>query len=202
MYSDVFTTNDYVLILEADLVQNNNAVGDGFFDEQGKIRGYCRMFDDLYWCKTGCDVWRKGTEHALGLPTDRDCLYRTPLLFPREIFGRVRDHMENHHGKPLIRIMQDYFAGHSKAWEATDKLFSEFNILNTYGRVYMAELFDFTTIDRAGIDTHSCFRHVGGEVRRNPNIWNPKATQQYFKLAQKYMYEEACTLYPTSRGYG
>ncbi|CAM9717963.1 unnamed protein product [Choristocarpus tenellus] len=202
MYADVFTSNDYVLILETDLVQSSSAVREGYFDEQGKIMSNCRMFGDVKWCGENCDIWKVGTEHALGVPMDRDCLMKSPFLYPREIFGRVRNHIENHLGKPLIHIMEDYFAGHSKGWEVTDTLFSELNILNMYGRLYMPEEFNFITIDRHGIDSHICFRHVGSQVRRNYDIWNPKATEQYFELAQKYVYEEACRRDPTSRGCG
>mmetsp|Transcript_9015 Transcript_9015/g.28625 ORF Transcript_9015/g.28625 Transcript_9015/m.28625 type:complete len:267 (-) Transcript_9015:104-904(-) len=180
LYADRFTTAANVLILEADMVFTGWRDKCFFAEGRQRVRTFCVG----YARDKADDIWKRGTEHAVGGVVDQDCVVNTPFAFPRAVFPALREHLKRRHGKPFGKLMEDYFPGHSKGWERTDLLFSEFNILAHFMLQHRPELTELVRTGEPGWhDIGKCSQHIGAVVKRNHDLPNPKLTHEYFELA-------------------
>lgn len=182
LYADTYTDAEMVLILESDMIFTQWK-RKCFFDQNNKPLAFCLNFEED---KAG-KIWKRGTEHAIGAPVDGDCVVNTPFLFPTKIFPLLRAHLRKN-GRTINDFMKDYFIGHSKGWEATDLLFSEFNIISFFIKNYYPNFVTFVTPrDKKWEYWGNCSKHIGAEIKRNYNLENPKLTMEYFERAYKHI---------------
>ena len=179
IFADKFTTGSRVMILETDMVFKSWHDG-CFFADRNTIRTFCVEFKR----DKASDIWKVGTENAVGAPVTQDCVVNTPFVFPRNVFAALRDHVKRTKGKTWGEFMEEYFEGHSKGWVRESLLFSEFNILAHFMLKNLPEQVELvTTADKHWHMVGKCSRHVGAEVKRNHQLPNPKLTAEYFDIA-------------------
>ncbi|CAM9843767.1 unnamed protein product, partial [Choristocarpus tenellus] len=98
MYADIFTSKDYVLILETDLVQSNSAIREGYFDEQvGSDRQLCDALEgtdsqvptaswkglvSVYQVKVKLELWLFSKQEQIIYTPYKTLVWNTKLEFP------------------------------------------------------------------------------------------------------------------------
>lgn len=189
VYADQFTSAPRVLILEADLILSRWD-DECFFgvDESGRYNGKMKVYCVDFEAGNSSSVWKLGTDHAIGKAIEprgikMDCCVNSPFAYTRDVFPALRKHIRTTHNKSIGKVMEDYFPGHSKGWEVTDLLFSEFNILNHFLLQNFPQKVELVMPSDIQWSRNRCSRHIGAEVERNYDLRNPKLTLQYFELA-------------------
>ena len=189
--ADIYTTRKYVMMLDTDVVLSSYRLDECYIHDN-KIIVHCIPYDSAVAARQPenlIDIWRRGTEHALGVNVSAECMTRIPLLYPREIFAALRKHIEALHSKNFTLFLEDYFHGHSTKWAKENLLLSNFQILNHFAYNFMSRRFEFRFNQS---DVKFCGRHLGHEIERNNALSNPKLVQQYFSLAAQVIFDCYC----------
>ncbi len=121
MYADKFLTTDFVMHVDSDCVFTEPTTPEDFFRD-GKPVLYCCPYDVCYRTAHISAVWQTPTSMWLQRQTDFEFMRRFPMVYPREVYGLVREHFEKTHGMDLGKAFSD----------RTDENFSEFNYIGSF----------------------------------------------------------------------
>lgn len=146
-----------ILFVETDAVFQKPAARECFMDSSKRI---------YFSSEPTFPMWVKGTQFALGPDVKLPYNYlirRTPVLLHKSTLVEARDHIERVHKMPLELLIRKVFRPEFK-WTQDNIMFSEFNILATYGAVFQPE--QYVTIQFAGHETpelKKCGAHIFGK---------------------------------------
>lgn len=119
---------DYYYLVGSDCIAFRRFAPDVYWSEGKPVmlwNGYAEMHGGC-----GSNQWRTSTEEVLGWDCPNETMRRLPLIYPKELFPRVRAHIEERHHTPF----EDYV--HRKG-----QPFSESNVLGCYAERNMPELY-------------------------------------------------------------
>lgn len=100
-------------------------------------------WDHLAKHKANCLFWRAGTEHALGGVSAGEFMRRLPIVYPRDLYPRVRGHISNLHGD-----FEKYVNHHVN----TVRNFSESDVMGEFAYRYMRQYYTWICLDNAPYD--------------------------------------------------
>jgi hypothetical protein len=126
LHADAYTDAELVCHVDADCIFCAPIRPEDLLD-YGKPMVVTRPYAllDRHW------PWRRPTEEFLGREVTFDFMQRPPFVFPRWLYGRLRDHAVRRHGVDLERYVLS----------RPPRGFSEFNALGAYAHAYHHERF-------------------------------------------------------------
>lgn len=85
-----------------------------------------------------CMFWRAGTERALGVVSYGEFMRRLPIVYPRDLYARVRGHISNMHGDFETYVIHNV---------NTVKNFSESDVMGEFAYRYMQQYYTWHCLD-------------------------------------------------------
>ena|GEM_PF-991602 len=129
--ADQFCEADYICHIDSDCIFHCNTTPNDLF-RHGKPHIYMTQYEHL----DPHTPWKSITERFLGRTVDLEFMRTPPYVFPRWIYGALRDYAQIRHGQSLEEyILQQPARG-----------FSEFNALGAYAFHHHHEHFTWSEI--------------------------------------------------------
>lgn len=107
--------------------------------EGGKPVMSYSTYENLGQTHPACLVWRAGTTKALGWGPESEFMRRLPLLYPRDLYPAVRNHVAK---SPEYAAFEEYVYGAGQS-----KNFSESNVLGAYAWRYFHDRYEWFQVD-------------------------------------------------------
>ena len=158
-YRDLLTYQDSIAhtdrlkayILDTDLLRNELrrelvrlgiADTDGWLDQnyeawlKSNFEGWFANWFSGWKTSWGVDVWREGTEFAIGEKVDYEFNVNPEKLFPRDVYSLCRQLIEHNHGMSLKEFIKSR-VGAQAIDTPRDKYFSDLNLIGAVLHRYM-----------------------------------------------------------------
>ena len=74
-----------------------------FFDSAGRVYVLKQTFDAVPADRL---FWKTSAEYLLKQKVNYQTMTRMPIVYPRELYIKVLEHIRNHHNKPPLEVMQ------------------------------------------------------------------------------------------------
>lgn len=137
---------DYVWLVGSDCVVSREFTPEPFF-RNGKPVMLVNSYAELFRCSLAMKPWQDGTENAIGWKPELEYMRRLPLIYPRELFPRVRGHVSNVHQMPF----EEYVYGIGARAQASDRSdaanFSESNVMGAFADRFMHDSYEWVNLD-------------------------------------------------------
>ena len=148
MTSDLHTTSPYILHLDSDV--------------------YVTHWDDSCWLRQGLPVleyqsfatlpeevavWRNGSEKLLQRSVEFEFSRRNQHVYPRELYGALRSHLEAKHKHSFADIFSTFrLVGrmHDHRKDANSTLVSDFNLMGAFAYYFRPELMEWVDLGSPG----------------------------------------------------
>lgn len=149
---------DYVWLVGSDCVVSRDFSPSPFFRNEKPVM-LVNSYELLLKHAPGIEPWRVGTEQALGWKPEFEYMRRLPLMYPRELFPRVRGHVSNLHRLPFEEYVYRVGA-YAQASNRSDAAnFSESNVLGAFADRFMHDAYEWVNLDS----------DYAGEMSKLPN---------------------------------
>ena len=127
--------------------------------------------------------WKRGVEAALGFEPENEFMRRLPLPYPRTLYPRVREALQQRHGMEWDSYVYSTAAGRN-GYQST---FSESNVLGAYAWQHMHSIYAWVNTDEFNpyqpplyqFWSHGGFSHVDprtgktqGQMLVDMGLWN------------------------------
>jgi hypothetical protein len=133
--------------------------------------------------KYGVDIWRKGTEGAIGRPVEFEFSRRPEKLYPRSLYEKARSRLYEVHGIPTEEFIKTRIG---KQTEGTnkDKYFSDLNYLGSILYYFMNNKIEWVDISVLGYEYRACFvkQFISYDMLENGNL-----KESAIKLLDSYL---------------
>ncbi len=147
LYADEFTDADYLVHLDSDCVfVRPTVVWQDLFREEKPIHIYRNRS-----VRPTIDGWRNSIPNVLGINTKREFMVTLPTIYPRDIYGELRQFVLLHHGIKFSDLVLS---------QRPDQ-FSEFSVLGAYAFQYMKCYFSWVDADTEPLDDWPCIQFWG-----------------------------------------
>lgn len=138
--ADKFCKGDVIVTVDSDCVFIAPTTPQTFLTPEGKCVNLCQKYASL-----GNTVpWQHDTERVLGRKVEYETMRRHGNCYPRELFQKLRDHIEVVMRRPLKELLELVPGRGSKS---TFQAFSEFNSAGAYGMYFMPDHFKFIDVE-------------------------------------------------------
>lgn len=146
--ADKFCKGDIVVMVDSDCVFIAPTTPQTFITSDGKCINLCEKYESL-----GDSVpWQHDTEWVLGRPVEYETMRRHGNCYPRELFQKLREHIERIMRRPLKELLELVpYRGSRGTFQA----FSEFNTAGAYGMYFMAEHFKFIDVEKEKVPVNT-----------------------------------------------
>jgi len=135
MSGDIFCPEaDFTWLLGSDCFCTREFTPEPFF-KGGKPVMLYTDYRDLA-AIPGALQWRGGVESALGLRPQYEFMRRLPLIYPRELFAPMRQHIAARHNVTFLKYVE--WCGSRKPFDT-----SESNWLGAFAHRYMPDLYEW-----------------------------------------------------------
>jgi FkbM family methyltransferase len=129
---------DFVLHVDSDCVFFTAANPDDYFVDAKPVL-LCEPYENFRLENANRYSWKDAVERALGFPTPYETMVRHPAIHRRDVYGRVRRHIEALHGVPFER----YVLAQKPTYPCG---FCEFNTLGGYAKHYLHDDYHFIDV--------------------------------------------------------
>jgi len=154
--ADMVTDADYILHIDSDCAFHSPVQPDDFF-----VDGCPEVMITPVELFDGDPPWQAQTERAVGFSVKYDYMRRQPLVYPRWLYGKLRDHVHTFHGRELA----DFVLAQGPLG------FSEFNALGALAHRNYPDAFSWRVWLSTDYDERFCRIHwswggLSAEIRR------------------------------------
>jgi hypothetical protein len=102
LYADTITDADYILHIDSDCTFHSPVQPGDFL-----IGGRPELMITPVAVFDGNPPWQAQTERTVGFAVSHDYMRRQPLVYPRWLYGKLRDHIRMIHGRELADFVLD-----------------------------------------------------------------------------------------------
>jgi hypothetical protein len=139
--ADQFCSGDVVVMLDSDCIFTGLTTPATYITQDGKCINLCTKYSTL-----GDSVpWQPCTEKVLGRAVEYETMRRHGNCYPRELFPRLRQHIEKVMRRPMKELLE-LIKDRGSAKDVT--VFSEFNTAGAYGMYFMPDSFQFIDTEK------------------------------------------------------
>jgi hypothetical protein len=144
LYADTITDADYILHIDSDCTFHKPVRPTDFFSHG---RPELMITPNAFFHVN--PPWQRETERALGFAVEYDYMRRHPHVYPRWLYGELRDYIRAHHGRELA----DYILAQGPMG------FSEFNAIGALAHRRYPEEFSWEQWRSSDYDEKFCRIH-------------------------------------------
>lgn len=137
---------DYVWLVGSDCLVSRTFQPDAFFRDGLPVM-LINTYGELLKVAPGILPWQKGVEDALGFSPNYEYMRRLPLMYPRALFKKVRDHIAAHTKKPFEEYVYDVGAYAQRSNRSDAANFSESNVLGAWAHKFEPDMFHWLCLD-------------------------------------------------------
>jgi hypothetical protein len=147
MEGDLMCPNaDYVWLVGSDCIVSREFTPEPFFRNDKPVM-LVNSYETLFQNSLSMRPWQEGTEKALGWKPELEYMRRLPLIYPRELFHRVRGHLGNLHNKPFEDYVYEVGAYAQKSNRSDAANFSESNVMGAFADRFMHDSYEWVSLD-------------------------------------------------------
>ena len=132
---DIFCPeSDFTWLLGSDCFVTREFTPEPFFKNGKPVM----LYTDYHELRSipGAMQWRTGVEAALGIRPQYEFMRRLPLIYPRELFAPMRQHIAARHGKTFLKYVES--CGSRKPFDT-----SESNWMGAFAWEWMHDLYEW-----------------------------------------------------------
>ena len=168
LYSDLYVDADYICHVDTDSIFTDYNTPDMYFKDGIPV------LNIQQWSKAPNTFFKRWTYRTVGFVSDYNFMRMMPLIYPRELFYKLRAHIQSKKGSIIDHLN-------------SLKTFSEYNALGAYAYKFNREMFHWIDIDEEEPEWLKYKNNIPfiqcSSRRHNPrqiNINNPP--EEYLKL--------------------